>query len=35
MDGGGNQSINQKEELIKSSIELNKALNDQKTQLKI
>jgi hypothetical protein len=35
MDGGENQSINQKEELIKSSIELNKALNDQKTQLKI
>ena len=34
MDGGGNQSINQKEELIKSSIELNKALNDQKNSTK-
>ena len=34
MDGGGNQSINQKEELIKSSIKLNKALNDQKSSTK-
>jgi len=34
MDGGENQSINQKEELIKSSIELNKALNDQKSSSK-
>jgi len=34
MDRGENQSINQKKELIKSSIELNKALNDQKSSSK-
>jgi len=34
MDGGEKQSVNQKEELIKSSIELNKALNDQKNSTK-